>query len=93
MRAIIELGQALGLEVIAEGIERADQIRPLRDLGCRFGQGYLYARPMDPAALGGILDGPALHREETLVALPERPRPRRRTRSAASAGAADRRAG
>jgi diguanylate cyclase (GGDEF)-like protein len=93
VRAIIELGQALRLEVIAEGIERADQIRPLRDLGCRFGQGYLYARPMDPTALGGLLDGPALRREETLVALPDRPRPRRRARSTTSDRGTDRRAG
>jgi len=56
VRAIIELGQALGLEVIAEGIERTDQLGPLRRLGCRFGQGYLFSRPMEPAAFSAFLE-------------------------------------
>ena len=60
VRAIIELGQALGLEVVAEGIERLDQLRPLQALGCEFGQGYLFSRPMGPDALSALLGGPAL---------------------------------
>jgi diguanylate cyclase (GGDEF)-like protein len=60
VRAIIELGQALGLEVVAEGIEREDQLGPLRALGCQFGQGYLFSRPMDPEALSALLGSPAL---------------------------------
>jgi diguanylate cyclase (GGDEF)-like protein len=60
VRAIIELGQALGLEVVAEGIEREDQLGPLRALGCQFGQGYLFARPMEPDALSALLGGPVL---------------------------------
>ena len=55
VRAIIELGQALGLEIVAEGIERADQLGPLRALGCQFGQGYLFSRPMEPAAFSELL--------------------------------------
>jgi len=58
VRAIVELGHALGLEVIAEGIERADQVGPLTRLGARLGQGYLFARPMDAEALDALLAGP-----------------------------------
>ena len=60
VRAIIDLGQALGLEVVAEGIERVDQLGPLRALGCRFGQGYLFSRPLEPHALSALLDGQTL---------------------------------
>jgi diguanylate cyclase (GGDEF)-like protein len=45
-RAIVELGRALSLELIAEGIETSEQAAWFQSLGCRFGQGYLYARPM-----------------------------------------------
>ncbi len=45
-QAIVELGRALGLDMIAEGIETKDQADWFRTLGCRMGQGFLYARPM-----------------------------------------------
>ena len=45
VKAVISLGQALGLEVIAEGIETQEQAQILENLGCRRGQGYLYGRP------------------------------------------------
>ena len=54
-RAIVDLGRTLGLQVIAEGIEHLDQARSLAALGCRYGQGYLYARPMRPAAIEALL--------------------------------------
>jgi len=44
-RAIITLGDTLGLEVIAEGIEQEHQQRELIELGCVAGQGYFYAKP------------------------------------------------
>ena len=77
VRAIIELGQALGLEVVAEGIERVDQLGPLRALGCQFGQGYLFSRPMEPDALSALLDGPAWKPEETTAKAPPRSHRRR----------------
>ncbi len=46
VRAIINLAHNLGLKVVAEGIERESQITALMDLGCEFGQGYLYSRPI-----------------------------------------------
>lgn len=45
-RAIIHLAHALGMEVVAEGIEDEHQAIMMRDLGCGFGQGYLFAHPM-----------------------------------------------
>jgi diguanylate cyclase (GGDEF)-like protein len=44
--AVIAMGRALGLKVIAEGVESTDQLAVLRALGCDVGQGYLFARPL-----------------------------------------------
>jgi len=43
--AIVALGRSLGVTIIAEGIEDAGQLRRLRELGCEFGQGYLFSHP------------------------------------------------
>lgn len=60
-RAIVEtiltLGDRLGLEVIAEGIESEEQRLALRAMGCRLGQGYLFARPVDAGEVTGLLAG------------------------------------
>ncbi|WP_067169411.1 putative bifunctional diguanylate cyclase/phosphodiesterase [Microtetraspora niveoalba] len=45
-RTIVRLGHDLGLIVVAEGIERPEQLELLREMGCTRGQGYLVARPM-----------------------------------------------
>src|SRR6185295_14593358 len=44
--AIIAMGNSLNLEVVAEGIERSDQLSTLQLLGCGLGQGFIFARPM-----------------------------------------------
>jgi diguanylate cyclase (GGDEF)-like protein/PAS domain S-box-containing protein len=49
--AVLGLGDTFELEVVAEGIEYPEQSTTLRDLGCETGQGFLFARPMPPAAL------------------------------------------
>jgi diguanylate cyclase (GGDEF)-like protein/PAS domain S-box-containing protein len=49
--AIITLGQAFNLETVAEGIETRAQAVRLHDYGCRTGQGFLYSKPKDAAAL------------------------------------------
>jgi diguanylate cyclase (GGDEF)-like protein/PAS domain S-box-containing protein len=54
--AIIALGASLSLDVIAEGIELAEQEKSLQDLGCEIGQGFLFARPMGVDALVDFLD-------------------------------------
>jgi EAL domain-containing protein (putative c-di-GMP-specific phosphodiesterase class I) len=43
---IISLGHHLGLAIVAEGIETAQQMQWLRELGCEFGQGYLFSKPI-----------------------------------------------
>jgi EAL domain-containing protein (putative c-di-GMP-specific phosphodiesterase class I) len=49
VRTIQSLAEVLGMRSTAEGVETADQARLLSALGCDFGQGFLFARPMDGA--------------------------------------------
>jgi EAL domain-containing protein (putative c-di-GMP-specific phosphodiesterase class I) len=60
VRAVIALGQALRLRVVAEGIEQPDQRAALSALGCRYGQGYLYARPLPAAEAAAYVCGRVL---------------------------------
>ncbi|MCL6537872.1 MAG: EAL domain-containing protein [Acidothermus sp.] len=55
VRAMIELGESLGLVTLAEGIETAQQARELERLGCRLGQGYHFARPVPGAGIELLL--------------------------------------
>jgi len=48
---LIQLGKALGLETLAEGVEDQSQVRALQLEGCDLAQGFLFARPLAPAAL------------------------------------------
>jgi len=50
VRAIISMGQALDLQLIAEGVETETQLLELQRLGCAFAQGYHFSRPLPPAA-------------------------------------------
>jgi len=45
LRAIVDLGHSLGLTVVAEGVERPEQLDAIRRLGCEQAQGYLFGRP------------------------------------------------
>jgi EAL domain-containing protein (putative c-di-GMP-specific phosphodiesterase class I) len=47
VHALVELGKALGIETVAEGIESIDQLASLRQEGCDAGQGYLFSRPLE----------------------------------------------
>jgi diguanylate cyclase (GGDEF)-like protein/PAS domain S-box-containing protein len=57
VRAILQLGRTLGLEVIAEGVEDSEQLALLRAEGCRFGQGHLFSRPVPASIVGDRLAG------------------------------------
>jgi EAL domain-containing protein (putative c-di-GMP-specific phosphodiesterase class I) len=56
VESIITLAGRMGMEVVAEGVETADLIPPLRDLGCTFGQGYHYSRPVAADKMAEMLD-------------------------------------
>jgi diguanylate cyclase (GGDEF)-like protein/PAS domain S-box-containing protein len=49
VQTIVALARSLGVAIVAEGIEQPAQLAALRAMGCEYGQGYLFARPMDPA--------------------------------------------
>jgi len=73
VRTIIELARVLGMEVVAEGIETVEQYHLLRELGCRLGQGFLFARPMSADAITELLHlpGRVLPEKATSKALTE----------------------
>jgi diguanylate cyclase (GGDEF)-like protein len=52
---IIALAHNLGMKVVAEGVETADQVRHLRTLHCQYGQGFYFSRPLLAAAAQGLL--------------------------------------
>ena len=54
-KAIVQLGESLSLDTVAEGIERVRQVDGLRALGCRYGQGFLFARPVAADELDALL--------------------------------------
>ncbi|OWW19275.1 EAL and GGDEF domain-containing protein [Noviherbaspirillum denitrificans] len=54
-RAVIALGHSLRLQVVAEGVETTEQQRFLAQHGCHGMQGYLFSRPVEPAAFGALL--------------------------------------
>jgi diguanylate cyclase (GGDEF)-like protein len=55
VEAIVSLAHNLGMDVTAEGIETAEQLARLRELGCEHGQGYYFARPMPADAAEAML--------------------------------------
>lgn len=59
VRTVIALAKALKLNVIAEGIESIHQFHQLRILGCEYGQGYLFSRPLPAAEASKLLRDPA----------------------------------
>jgi EAL domain-containing protein (putative c-di-GMP-specific phosphodiesterase class I) len=60
VRAIVQLGRTLRLKTVAEGIENEQQREALGRIGCDFGQGYLFARPVPPEGIQALrTDAPA----------------------------------
>lgn len=55
VRAIIAMAHSMDMKVIAEGIEEKEQFDLLRQMGCDFGQGYLFSRPVSGDTLSGLI--------------------------------------
>lgn len=54
---VVHLAERMGLDVVAEGVETETHRQELMRMGCRFGQGYLWSRPVPPGRLGAMVDG------------------------------------
>lgn len=68
---VAQIGQTLGIDTVAEGVEEAAQASVLLELGCTLAQGYLFSRPVPAAAVPGLL-----HRDlRPYVGRPAAPRP------------------
>lgn len=59
-RSIIQLGHNLGMQVIAEGVETADQVEALQHLGCDVVQGFYFGRPVPAGEVGSMPHAMAL---------------------------------
>ena len=57
VRTVLTLAFDLGIDTIAEGVETAEQMAQLRALGCKYGQGYLFSKPLDGEAAGKWIAG------------------------------------
>jgi EAL domain-containing protein (putative c-di-GMP-specific phosphodiesterase class I) len=55
-QAIVSMAHALGMEVVAEGVENEEQLAILRALNCNEVQGYFVARPQPAGAIGPLLE-------------------------------------
>ncbi len=55
VRTIVALAHNLGMQVIAEGVETASQLAQLRSLGCEYGQGYFFSKPVDSKTAEALL--------------------------------------
>ena len=53
--AIVQLGNTLHLQTVGEGIEQVHQVEGLRSLGCQFGQGFYFAKPLRPEQIDDLL--------------------------------------
>ena len=54
VKAIVSIGQCLGLQIVAEGVETSEQVSFLLASGCEIGQGFLYGKPLCKAAIRSL---------------------------------------
>jgi len=55
-RTIATLAHDLGKALVAEGVETPEQLAILRNMGCEYGQGWIFSRPMDAGQAGALLE-------------------------------------
>jgi predicted signal transduction protein with EAL and GGDEF domain len=55
VKTILRLGRNLGIEVVAEGVETAEQVSLLQSLGCEYAQGYFFSEPLDQSGVARTL--------------------------------------
>ena len=55
-RTVVRIGDSIGMKTVAEGIESVERLYQLRHLGCHYGQGYLFGRPVSAAAMDEHLE-------------------------------------
>jgi diguanylate cyclase (GGDEF)-like protein len=70
IRTLVQLGKALSIETLAEGIEQQHELSLLRDEQCDSGQGFLFARPLEATAAEAFFENWAGGLTETLVLAP-----------------------
>ncbi len=71
IHTLVQLGKALSIETLAEGIEQTQELSLLRDERCDSGQGFLFARPLDVAATEAFLESCATDIAPALVPAPK----------------------
>jgi EAL domain-containing protein (putative c-di-GMP-specific phosphodiesterase class I) len=55
VKTIIQMANEMGIKTVAEGIENSEQLKYLRSLMCKLGQGYLFSKPVDAVQIDKIL--------------------------------------
>ncbi len=81
-KAVVSLGKGLGVRVVAEGVETAEQYRFLRENGCDEMQGFYFSKPCHPDALAELLKDSRQRRERRQEAAPRTTRRQARKRRA-----------
>jgi EAL domain-containing protein (putative c-di-GMP-specific phosphodiesterase class I) len=75
VRSVVELGEALDMQIIAEGIEGQGQLDSVTGLRCDIGQGYFFAPPLDAEAMRSLLNDEPLAKPLAPAASPPAPAP------------------
>ncbi len=65
--AVAELGSKLGMEIVAEGIETAEQVARVQAAGCTMGQGYHFSRPVPPYLINTLIEAGGFDRADDML--------------------------